>query len=91
LEEFLICKNRRCRFLVSLREDNNLLSRAELMLNVLPEGTAVVIRISRMTSIFEAKATVIYSHPNLGMGILFSKLEPNSREVLEKWVAEQNT
>jgi hypothetical protein len=61
------------------------------MLNVLPEGTAVVIRISRMTSIFEAKATVIYSHPNLGMGILFSKLEPNSREVLEKWVAEQNT
>jgi hypothetical protein len=37
LEEFLICKNQSCRFLVSLREDNKLLSRAELILSACPE------------------------------------------------------
>jgi hypothetical protein len=37
LEEFLICKNRKCRFLVSLRADNKLLSRAELIFSACPE------------------------------------------------------
>src|ERR1700676_954582 len=37
LEEFLICKNCKCRFLVSLREDNKLLPGEELFLSVCPE------------------------------------------------------
>src|ERR1700757_1613050 len=37
LEEFLICTNRNCRFLVSLREGNNLLRSSELILSACPE------------------------------------------------------
>src|SRR6202047_3712287 len=37
LEEFLICTNRNCRFLVSLREGNKLLPAAELIFSACPE------------------------------------------------------
>jgi hypothetical protein len=37
VEEFLICKNEKCRFLISLREGNKLLLRSELVLNACPE------------------------------------------------------
>jgi hypothetical protein len=37
VEEFLICGNRECRFLISLREGNKLYRRAELILRVCPE------------------------------------------------------
>src|ERR1700681_2648743 len=39
LEEFLICTNRNCRFLVSLREGNKLLRREDLILSACPECT----------------------------------------------------
>src|ERR1700683_1482664 len=38
VEEFLICKNRNCRFLISLLEGNRLLRRSELILSACPEG-----------------------------------------------------
>ncbi len=44
------------------------------MLNPLPVGTAVGIKIVTMIRSFEAEAIVVYSHPNLGMGIAFSNL-----------------
>ena len=37
LEEFLICENPRCRFLISLRDGNKLLRRADLILSACPE------------------------------------------------------
>src|SRR5580704_11008549 len=37
LEEFLICTNSGCRFLLSLREGNKLLRRADLILSSCPE------------------------------------------------------
>jgi hypothetical protein len=37
VEEFLICENQRCRFLISLREGNKLLGRADLILSLCPE------------------------------------------------------
>jgi hypothetical protein len=37
LEEFLICANKNCRFLVSLREGTRLLRRSDLVLSVCPE------------------------------------------------------
>src|SRR6267378_8712402 len=37
VEEFLICKNEKCRFLVSLREGNKLLRRSEIVLSACPE------------------------------------------------------
>jgi hypothetical protein len=37
VEEFLICKNRECRFLISLREGGKLLRREDLILSACPE------------------------------------------------------
>src|ERR1700676_4903750 len=37
LEEFLICTNKNCRFLVSLRDGDKLLRRSELVLSACPE------------------------------------------------------
>ena len=37
VEEFLICRNEECRFLISLRDGNRLLRRSELILNACPE------------------------------------------------------
>jgi hypothetical protein len=37
VEEFLICENQKCRFLISLREGNKLLDRADLSLSAGPE------------------------------------------------------
>lgn len=37
VEEFLICRNRECRFLISLRDGNKLVRRADLILSACPE------------------------------------------------------
>lgn len=37
MEEFLICENHECRLLISLREGNKLLGRADLILSLCPE------------------------------------------------------
>ena len=37
LEEFLICSNRNCRFLISLREGDKLMRRSDLVLSACPE------------------------------------------------------
>src|SRR5882762_1120869 len=37
VEEFLICRNRECRFLISLREGDKLLSYADLIFSLCPE------------------------------------------------------
>ena len=35
---------------------------------------------------FEAEATVIYSNPSLGMGLVFRQVEPDFLAVLRKWL-----
>jgi hypothetical protein len=35
---------------------------------------------------FEAEATVIYSNPSLGMGLVFRQLRPDFLAVLRKWL-----
>ncbi len=37
--------------------------------------TSVVVKIFKSDEYFEAKATVVYSHPALGMGLAFSRCE----------------
>jgi hypothetical protein len=57
-------------------------------LNPFPEGTLVHVRILRDQGVFEAKATVVYSHSNSGMGLAFSEMLPKQRLLLEDWLAE---
>ena len=54
--------------------------------NPLPMGTAVMVKIFTQTDFFEAPGDVVYSHPNLGMGIEFHDVKPLFQSVLKKWL-----
>ena len=55
-------------------------------MNPFPTGTMVLVKISAGDSHFEAKSKVIYSQPNMGAGVVFLEVEPNSNAVLERWL-----
>jgi hypothetical protein len=48
--------------------------------------TRVLVKIFNSAEYFEAKATVIYVKPALGMGLAFREVRPNFRAVLQKWI-----
>jgi hypothetical protein len=51
-------------------------------------GTAVRIRIDRDQRVFEAEAVVAYAHAQMGMGIAFTGVKPEHRDILRSWIAE---
>ena len=51
----------------------------------LPERALVRIKVVTATDAFEAEATVAYSDPHLGMGLVFRNVSPRDRMVLQKW------
>lgn len=61
------------------------------VLNPLPEGTLVHVRIHKDQKVFEAKATVVYCHPKCGMGLAFAPITPEQQSILEGWLAEFGT
>jgi hypothetical protein len=48
--------------------------------------TQVLVKIFHSTEYFEAKATVMYVKPAMGMGLAFREVKPNFRGVLQKWI-----
>ena len=59
-------------------------------INPLVDGTAVRLKILTATRVFEAPATVVYSHTHLGMGLMFGEVLPNSQDVLQNWLPAGN-
>ena len=57
-------------------------------LNPIPDGTDIVVKISRDTGIFETNAKVVYNHPGMGLGIRFVDPKPTQQAVLNRWIAE---
>jgi len=57
-------------------------------LKPLPPETKVRIKISHRNESFEALGKVTSARSNAGMGILFTRIEPNDQSVLDKWIAE---
>ena len=57
-------------------------------LKPLPTGTKVRIRIEHEGANLVALGKVVYSLPHSGMGVVFTKIEPNSQVILEKWITE---
>jgi hypothetical protein len=51
-------------------------------------GSAVRVRLEREKKVFEAMATVTYAQLSMGMGLKFTKVEPEHQAVLRSWVAE---
>jgi hypothetical protein len=51
-------------------------------------GSDLRVRITRSEQTFVANAKVLYSTGGMGMGLLFSQMEPDQRELLHRWVGE---
>jgi PilZ domain-containing protein len=58
------------------------------MLNPLPLGTTVKIQLIHHEQTFETNGHVIYSQPNMGMGVAFDEIEVGQVVALEKWLSD---
>jgi hypothetical protein len=58
------------------------------MMNPLPLGQAVQIQITYQQHTVDAKGRVIYSQPNIGMGVSFDEISPEQDSLIEKWMEE---
>ena len=56
--------------------------------NALPLGTVTDIRIKKGAHLFEARARVVYSRADKGMGLVFTAIESQQLRTLETWLAE---
>jgi hypothetical protein len=57
-------------------------------MNPFPTGTAIQLRLTKGGSSFRAQAKVMYCHPGMGMGLLFTAAAPEQLLTLEKWIKE---
>lgn len=55
------------------------------MINPLPFDTVVQIEITHEGKVFRSGGKTIYSHPNMGMGVLFAGVTPENQAIVEEW------
>jgi hypothetical protein len=53
-----------------------------------PQGTAVSIKLSHEDATVAGFARVVYASPQLGMGLVFTRVDPEHQRILEEWIAE---
>jgi hypothetical protein len=58
------------------------------MLNPSPEGSEIQVRISHAGTTFTALGRVVFIFPNMGMGVVFTRVEDNQLAALQKWLSE---
>jgi hypothetical protein len=58
------------------------------MMNPFLVDTIVLLKIFAGEAAFKCKAKVIYSQPNMGAGMAFIDVDPDSLAVLQHWLAE---
>jgi hypothetical protein len=58
------------------------------ILNPLPEGTLLDVRISREQGTFVTKGKTIYIQEQIGMGVLFLDTPMEELQILDSWIAE---
>lgn len=58
------------------------------MMNPFPTGATVQIKILAGELTFQSKAKVIYATPNVGAGVMFMDVDPESESVLKRWLEE---
>jgi len=54
----------------------------------LATGTSLAVKIMNQGNVFAATAMVVYSQPDLGMGIAFREVKSLFQSVLEDWLRE---
>lgn len=58
------------------------------VLNTLPPGTMVRLRILRDKGTFFTRGRIIYVHEGIGMGVLFVDTAADQMETLDAWIAD---
>ncbi len=56
--------------------------------NTFPAGASVVVKIYAWPHFFQARGTVCYSERNLGVGVVFTEIEPQYTSVLDTFLLE---
>jgi hypothetical protein len=59
-----------------------------LKFSPLQKGTHLLVKIFAGPDFFEANATVIFSQPDMGLGLAFRDVKPYSLSVLQKWLTQ---
>lgn len=57
------------------------------MLNPIPPGSKIHVRLQHETESFESDGRVIYISPGLGMGVAFTSNSPGQLAILDRWLA----
>ncbi len=57
------------------------------ILNALPEGTSLQMKVSCDQGIFSTKGRIIYVHPGIGMGVAFVDPPEDQLKILDSWLA----
>jgi hypothetical protein len=73
---------------VHLQADTRLNGRVSDSINPFPLGADVKIRIVKGNTAFLADGRVTYVASGMGMGLAFTKIEPERMQVLEQWLKE---
>ena len=58
------------------------------ILNTLPTGTAIQVRITRDQGAFASSGKIIYTQEGMGMGVAFSDMPADQLKILNSWLAE---
>jgi len=58
------------------------------LLNTLPTGTAIQVRISRDQGALTCNGKIIYTQDGMGIGVAFAEIAPDQLKILESWLAE---
>lgn len=61
------------------------------ILNPLPVGTTLQLKISRDLGVLTTTGKIIYAQPGMGMGVAFLDIPPDQLKTLDAWLAELNS
>lgn len=53
-------------------------------------GSIVLVRVARKEGSFQARARVVYSATNKGMGLFFEAIAPDQLQIVERWLGESD-
>jgi hypothetical protein len=60
------------------------------ILNPLPVGTSLQLKITRDLGVFGTPGRIIYTQPGMGMGVAFVDIPADQLKTLDAWLAEIN-
>lgn len=58
------------------------------VLNTLPVGTPIELRVTRDQGVFATKGKIIYVQPGMGMGVAFTSVAADQMNILDAWLKE---